>query len=160
MKVTAEKDFIAGVVYIALAAAFLWFGSAYRMGVAARMGPGYFPVVLSLILGGFGAISVIRSFLTEGEPLGGVAWKQLAIITVALVLFGFLIDKAGLIFGIPALVILSAFASEQSKFDVKALLALAGLTVFCIVVFVKGLGVPMPIFGTWFDGIVPSSWQR
>lgn len=160
LKIRAEKDFVAGLIYIALAAAFLWFGRDYRMGVASRMGPGYFPIVLGWILMGFGAVSVIRSFFTDGAPLGGVAWKKLAVITLGVVVFGLLLPKLGLIFALPALVLISAMASEQSQFDGKALLVLVGLTVFCVVVFVKGLGVPMPIFGAWFDGVVPPSWQR
>lgn len=160
MKIRAEKDFWAGLLYVLLAVAFLWFGRDYKMGVASRMGPGYFPLTLGWILGGFGVVSIARSLFSDGPPVGGIAWKKLAIITAAVVVFGLLVGKAGLVFALPALVILSALASEQSHFDLKALLVLIGLTVFCIIVFVKGLGVPMPIFGAWFDGIVPPSWQR
>ena len=160
MKIRAEKDFWAGVLYVALAAAFLWFGRDYKMGAASRMGPGYFPLTLSWVLGAFGAISIVRSFISDGGPLGGIAWKKLFIVTAAVLAFGILIGKAGLIFALPALVIISSFASADSQYDLKALAILFGLTLFCIIVFVKGLGVPMPIFGSWFDGIVPPSWQR
>lgn len=160
LKIRAEKDFWAGVLYVVLAAAFLWFGRDYKMGTAARMGPGYFPITLGWILGGFGAVSIVRSFLTDGSPVGGIAWKKLTVLTVAVIAFGLLVGKAGLIFALPALVLISALASEQSEYDIKALAVLVGLTAFCIVVFVKGLGVPMPIFGAWFDGVVPPSWQR
>lgn len=160
MRVRSEKDFVAGAIYVALAVGFLWFGRDYKFGTAARMGPGYFPLVLGWILCGFGVISVIRSFFNDGEAIGAIAWKPLAIITIATVAFGILIGKAGLIFALPVLVIISAMASQQSVYDWKALLILVVLTAFCIAVFVKGLGVPMPIFGAWFDGVVPSSWQR
>ena len=160
MKIRAEKDFWAGLLYAVLAIAFLWFGRDYRMGAASRMGPGYFPLTLGWILLGFGVVSVARSFLTDGGPVGGIAWKKLSIVTLAILVFAVLIGKAGLIFALPALVIISALASEQSVYDLKALLVLVALTIFCIVVFVKGLGVPMPIFGSWFDGLVPPSWQR
>lgn len=160
VKIRSEKDFWAGLLYVLLALGFLWFGREYKMGVASRMGPGYFPLTLGWILFGFGAISIFRSFSTDGPPVGGIAWKKLTIITVGVLVFGFLVGKAGLVFALPALVVISALASEQSEFDLKALLVLIGLTIFCIVVFVKGLGVPMPIFGAWFDGIVPPSWQR
>lgn len=160
LKIRAEKDFVAGLIYIVLAVAFLWFGRDYRMGTASRMGPGYFPLTLGWILMGFGVVSVIRSFFTDGSPIGGIAWKKLGVITLGVVVFGLLLPKLGLIFALPALVVVSAMASEQSQFDMKALLVLIGLTIFCIVVFVKGLGVPMPIFGSMFDGVVPPSWQR
>lgn len=160
LKIRAEKDFWAGLLYVVLAAAFLWFGRDYKMGAAARMGPGYFPLTLGWILGGFGVVSIIRSFMTDGSPIGGIAWKKLAIITIAVLAFAVILPKLGLIFALPALVVISSLASEQSEYDIKAVLVLAALTIFCIIVFVKGLGVPMPIFGSMFDGIVPPSWQR
>ena len=149
MKIRAEKDFFAGLLYVVLAAAFLWFGREYKMGMASRMGPGYFPITLAWVLGAFGVISIVRSFFTDGSPVGALAWKQL-----------FLVIPGGLILALPALVVLSALASAESVYDIKALLVLVGLCLFCILVFVKGLGVPMPIFGSWFDGIVPATWQR
>lgn len=160
MRIRAEKDFWAGLIYVALAAAFLWFGRDYKMGAASRMGPGYFPLTLAWVLGGFGVISIIRSFMTDGGTLGGIAVKKLILVTAAVLAFAILIQPAGLIFALPALVIISSFASTDSQYDAKALLILVGLTAFCILVFVKGLGVPMPIFGSWFDGLVPPSWQR
>ncbi|MET4803824.1 tripartite tricarboxylate transporter TctB family protein [Bradyrhizobium sp. LB11.1] len=160
IKLRAEKDFWAGFLYVLLAAAFLWFGRDLKVGAAARMGPGYFPLTLGWILGAFGVVSIARSFLSDGPPVGNVAWKKLAIITAAVLVFGFLVDTAGLLFALPALVILSALASEQSVYDFKGLLVLIGLTVFCIIVFVKALGVPMPILGSWFEGLAPLSWLR
>lgn len=159
-KIRAEKDFWAGLLYVVLAAAFLWFGRDYKMGTAARMGPGYFPITLGWILGGFGVVSIIRSLTTDGEPIGGIAWKKLSILTLSVIAFAVILPKLGLIFALPALVGISSLGSEQSEYNLKAVLALVALTAFCILVFVKGLGVPMPIFGAWFDGVVPPSWQR
>lgn len=159
-RIRSEKDFFAGALYALLAIAFLWFGRDYRMGVASRMGPGYFPIVLGWVLLGFGVASMIRSFLVDGERIGAIAWRKLAIIALAIVVFAALLPGAGLVFALPALIAISALASRQSQFDLKSLAAMIGLTVFCILVFVKGLGVPMPIFGAWFEGVVPDSWRR
>lgn len=160
LKIRAEKDFWAGTLYVLLAAAFLWFGRDFRFGTASRMGPGYFPVVLGWILFGFGVISVGRSFVKPGDAVGDIAWTKLAIITAAVVAFGVLIQAAGLAFALPVMVVLSALASSRSVYGFKSLLVLIALAVFCILVFVKGLGVPMPILGFWFDGVVPPSWQQ
>lgn len=160
LKIRAEKDFYAGLLYVVLAAAFLWFGRDYKMGTASRMGPGYFPITLAWVLGGFGVISIIRSFVSDGSPVGGLAWKQLFFITAGCLAFGVLVIPGGLVLALPALVVLSALASAESVYDAKSLLVLVGLCLFCIIVFVKGLGVPMPIFGSWFDGVVPPTWQR
>lgn len=160
LKIRAEKDFWAGTLYVLLAAAFLWFGRDFRFGTASRMGPGYFPVVLGWVLLGFGVISIGRSFLKAGETVGEIAWTKLAIVTVSVIAFGALIQSAGLAFALPAMVVTSALASSRSVYSFKSLLVLVALTVFCILVFIKGLGVPMPILGFWFDGLVPPSWQQ
>lgn len=160
MRVRAEKDFWAGFLYLAIAAGFLWLGRDYRLGTASRMGPGYFPLVLGWILFAFGALSLLRSFWTNGERVGGIGLRPLVAITLAVVAFAALIPTAGLAFALPALVVISATASRQTVYDLRSALALSALTVFCILVFVQGLGVPMPILGSWFDGLVPPSWQR
>jgi Tripartite tricarboxylate transporter TctB family len=148
------------LLYVLLAAGFLWLGRDYRMGAASRMGPGYFPIVLGWALGAFGVASILRSFLTDGAPVGKIAWKTLAWVTAGVLAFGVLITTAGLLVALPMLVLLASLASADSRYDFKSLLILLGLTVFCVLVFVKGLGVPMPILGSWFDGIVPPTWQR
>jgi hypothetical protein len=160
IRIRAEKDFWAGLLYVLLAAGFLWLGRDLKMGAASRMGPGYFPLTLGWILGAFGVISVVRSFLADGAPVGRIAWKQLVLITAAVLAFGFLVGTAGLVFALPALVIISALSSQESVYDLKGLVILVGLTLFCILVFVKGLGVPMPIIGSWFENFVPLNWQR
>jgi len=160
MRIQAEKDFWAGFLYTVIAAGFLWFGWDYRTGTSARMGPGYFPMVLGWLLVAFGLISMARSFFVQGERAGGIGWRPLAMISAAVLVFAALVPTAGLVFALPALVILSAAASRQSIYDLRGLAALVALTVFCIAVFVKGLGVPMQILGSWFDGIVPAGWQR
>jgi putative tricarboxylic transport membrane protein len=99
-----------------------------------------------------GVISVVRSFIVPGDPLGKWAIKAAILIIGATVLFGFLIIRAGLIVALLALVLVSAAASEKFRFDWKALAGLVVLIAFCALVFVKGLGVPMPLVGTWFGG--------
>lgn len=144
------KDFGAGVLYIAFGAVGLYIAQDYGMGRASRMGPGYFPTVLSWLLLLFGAAAVIRSFIKPGEGIGGFAWKAALYVCGSTVLFGVLLIPAGLIIALLALILTSAAASQHFKFDVKATLALIVLVTFCALVFVKGLGVPMPLVGTWF----------
>ena len=160
VRLRAEKDFCTGLFCVVLAGAFLWFGRDYKLGTTALMGPGYFPTVLAWVLAALGTASVLRAFVSDGEHVGAVSWRPLILVTVAGAAFGFLIGEAGLVIALTALVVLSALASRQSVYDFKGFVVLAGLVLFCALVFVKGLGVPMPIFGSWFDGIVPPSWQR
>jgi putative tricarboxylic transport membrane protein len=143
------KDFWTGIIYIFVGSAALILSRDYDMGTAVKMGPAYFPAILSILLMVIGTISVLRSFLKSGSPIGVVAWKGLVLILVSTLLFGMIVRGAGLIIALPLLVILSASAS--ARFSWKTSLAeAAGITVFCIVIFLKGLGVPLPILGSWF----------
>lgn len=155
MQIKAEKDFWTGLAYVGLGLCFLVIGWNYRMGTGARMGPGYFPIVLSCALIGLGLASFGRSFVSRGGRIGGIAWKPAAMIILATIAFGLLLRPLGLVFSLVALCFMSFRASRRFKIDGIAVMGLAGLIVFCVVVFIKGLGVPMPIFGEWFEPYVP-----
>lgn len=152
--VRSPKDLGAGAIYIALGAAALWFGADYRLGTAGEMGPGYFPKVLAAILIGIGAISTGRSFVVQGEPIGGLAWKPLLLVLAGTVAFGLLLTKAGLVAALFALVLISAAASPLFRFSWIAAAGLAALIAASALVFVKGLGIPMPIVGPWFEPVL------
>lgn len=143
------KDFWTGVIYVTIGAGALFMSRDYSMGNAVKMGPAYFPVVLSVVLIVIGIISLIRSLVRQGTQLGTVAWKGLALIVSSTVLFGLVVRGAGLAIALPLLIMISSLASI--RFNWRHSLALAvGVTVFCILVFYKGLGVPLPAFGAWF----------
>lgn len=143
------KDFWAGIIYIGVGAAAIVLGQEYGMGTAVKMGPAYFPIILSVLLIGIGAVSVVRSFVKQGSPIGTFSIKGLVLIIASIALFGFMIRNAGLIIALPVFVILSSFASVRFRWHYSLMLAV-GLTVFCYFVFQKGLGVPLPILGSWF----------
>jgi hypothetical protein len=148
-----QKDFGAGILYIAFGA--VGWSSRVITGWARHRAwvPGYFPTVLSFMLMAFGVAAVIRSFVgKEGEKVGAFNWKGVGYICGATALFGFLLTTAGLIIALVALSLVSAAASHYFKFEWKAVGALILLVVFCALVFAKGLGVPMPLIGTWFGG--------
>ena len=143
------KDFWTGLIYILVGAGALVISREYDMGTAVKMGPAYFPTILSVLLVGIGIISVLRAFIRSGSPIGVVAWKGLVLIVASTLLFGVVLRGAGVVIALPLLVIVSALASARFSWK-TALLEAAGITVFCIVVFLKGLGVPLPILGSWF----------
>ncbi|MGB9369945.1 MAG: tripartite tricarboxylate transporter TctB family protein [Xanthobacteraceae bacterium] len=152
MGIRGPRHFWAGAIYLALAALVIVIGRNYSFGSSARMGAGYFPVVLGSILALLGAISVVRSFLKPGEPVAAFAWRPLLLVLGAVVLFGLLLERAGVIVALAALMTVGAFASRYSRFDLTTVASFAGLIALCVLVFVKGLGVPMPLLGTWFGG--------
>ena len=152
MTIRNLRDFWAGAIYLALAAVVLVIGRNYSLGSSARMGPGYFPAALGMILAGFGVVSVGRSFLRPGEPITAFAVRPLVLVLGSVVLFGLLLDPLGVLIALPCLIVVSALASRYSRINVTSVAALVGLVAFCVIVFVKGLGVPMPLIGSWFGG--------
>ncbi|HVS25707.1 MAG TPA: tripartite tricarboxylate transporter TctB family protein [Burkholderiales bacterium] len=145
------KDFWAGVIYTAIGLAAVVIGKDYGMGSATKMGPAYFPTLLGALLALIGLAAIVRSFLRAGESIGVFAYKGIALVTVATVLFGLLVRGAGIVIAIFVLVLMSAYASVKFRWGHSIALAV-GLTVFCVLVFIKGLGIPLPMLGSWFGG--------
>jgi hypothetical protein len=145
------KDFCTGGIYIAFGLSTVIIGLDYDMGRAVKMGPAYFPTVVGNLLILVGISSVVRSFLKPSTPIGGSTLKGLALVIVSIIVFGLIVKGAGLAIALPVLVMTSAFASNQFRW-VPSLSLAAGLTLFCVLVFIKGLGVPLPILGLWFGG--------
>ena len=146
----APKDFWAGALYAGLGGAAILIARDYGWGSSSRMGPGYFPTVLGALLLLIGVVSLVRSFLAEGEPIGAIAWKGIALVTVGTLLFGFLLRPAGLVPALIALILVSAAASVKFRFDWRAVGLMLLLVAFCALVFVKGLGLPVQLLGPWF----------
>jgi len=145
------KDFWSGIVFLLFGLSAIVIGQDYEMGTAGRMGPAYFPSVLGGLLSLVGAASLIRSFFRQGEPIGRLYWRELALVLVAVLLFGFLVRDAGLIPATLVLIMISSYAGQ--KFNLKHSIALAiGAALFAVGLFVKLLGLPMPMLGPWFGG--------
>ncbi|MGH7929658.1 MAG: tripartite tricarboxylate transporter TctB family protein [Candidatus Binatia bacterium] len=149
MSISSAKDFWSGLIYIFFGLAAVIIARDYGMGSPLKMGPAYFPTILGWLLVVIGAISVIRGFVIRGTPVGGFAIKGLLMVVGATLLFGFTVRGAGMAVALPILVIFSAAASSRFRL-IPTLLMAAGLTLFCVMVFLKGLGVPLPIVGPWF----------
>ena len=145
------KDFWTGIIYIAFGAAVIFIGREYGMGTGTKMGPAYFPTALSMLLILIGIISLIRSFIQAGTPISTIAFRGLFLVILSILLFGLIVRGAGLAIALPVLVIVSAYASIQFRWKTTLALAVA-MTFGCILIFLKGLGVPLPIVGSWFGG--------
>ncbi|MCV9938297.1 tripartite tricarboxylate transporter TctB family protein [Boseaceae bacterium BT-24-1] len=149
-RIASPKDFWAGILYAGFGLAALWLGRHYPIGSTGRMGPGYFPLALGALMMLLGLASLVRSFLVAGSPVGIVAWKALALIIGANCLFAWLLPRAGAVIALTALILASGAASRQFHLGWRNLAIALGLTLACVLVFIKGLGVPMPILGSAF----------
>ena len=145
------KDFWSGLIYVFFGSSAILIAREYGMGTAVKMGPAYFPTILGGLLLIIGAASVIRSFIVSGVPVSAFAFKGLALVSVSVLVFGFIVRGAGLAVALPLLIVISALASAKFRWRPTLIMA-AGLTVFCVLVFLKGLGIPLPILGSWFGG--------
>jgi hypothetical protein len=139
------KDFWAGVLFIAFGGAACVIALNYAMGTAARMGPGYFPRVLGLLLCALGALLVLRSFKLQGVPLSFPTFKPIAIVLGSVMLFGLVVNKAGLVIATLLLVLVSSTASHEYRWR-ESIVAAIALAVFVVVAFRYGLGLQLP---TW-----------
>lgn len=145
-----NKDVLAGLLLILLGGFAMAVARDYPMGVAMRMGPGYFPTVLGGILFLFGATVLIRGIRTGDKVRGEWGWKPLALITLSIVLFGFIVERLGMIPALAALFFVCAAAGREFRF--KEVLALTVLmSAFTAVVFLYALKLPYPLFpGFWW----------
>ena len=148
--IKSPKDFWTGVLYFGFGAFAFWMARDYPFGSAARMGAGYFPTVLSSLLMLFGIVALLRGVTRPGAPLGRFAWRAALIVAASTAAFAFLLERAGFVIALVALILGGASASAKFRLEWRAGLAAVGLIVFCVLVFVKGLSLPMPLLGVWF----------
>lgn len=147
--IRSTRDFWSGLIYVFLGASAVVIARDYDMGTTLKMGAAYFPTVLGSLLVLVGAISVVRSFIVQGAPIGRFAFKGFLLVVGSVLLFGFIVRGAGLAVALPLQVVVSALASSRFRWGPTLAIA-TGLTIFCVLVFIKGLGVPLPAIGPWF----------
>lgn len=122
-----------------------------RPGERSEMGPGYFPLVLGGILVFLGLLIVAKGFVSsagaEGR-LGGVPWRALVLIVLAVLFFAATVRGLGIVPATAVTALLTALASYRT--GILAAVAIAvGLTVLCVLVFVLALQLRLPLFGPW-----------
>ncbi|MCJ0765300.1 tripartite tricarboxylate transporter TctB family protein [Variovorax terrae] len=134
MKIKSQKDFFSGLMFMGVGIAFAWGATTYNVGEGARMGPGYFPLMLGIVMAILGGAITFKALVVEtvgGDKVGKWAWKPLCYIIGANLAFGVLlgglpsinVPAMGMIIAIYALTILSSLAGE--RFNLKDVLILA-----------------------------------
>lgn len=150
IRIKKPQDLGAAILFIILGCIGLWFGKDYRFGTLARMGPGFFPMVLSWALIGFGiVIGALACAFNEGPKVGRTNWRGLLLVVAGILLFGLLIERAGLLIAAFIVPVVAAFATPEVRRKEALILSLV-LSIACVVVFVYGLRQPIPIiFGEY-----------
>ncbi len=144
-RIRHPKDFWAGILFIAMGGAAFILALDYAMGTAGRMGPGYFPRTLGMLLAGLGLLLVVRSFRITGEKIDLPTLKPLIIILISVALFGLTVNDLGLVLSSILVVLVSSTAAHDYRWKESIVAALA-LAAFCVAAFRYGLGLQLP---TW-----------
>ena len=145
----ALKDILAGGIFIVLGLAFALGALAYNIGTLLQMGPGYVPLVLGLVLAGFGLLIIAKGFIAgEGEPIGEVEWRAVVLVTASLLFFGITIRGLGVVGALFGSLLLAALARSSTSLR-EALIMAAGLTALSVAIFIFALQLRLPLFGSW-----------
>ena len=162
MKIKSNKDFASGLMFMGVGVAFAWGATTYNVGTGARMGPGYFPLLLGILLALIGSVITFKALTVEtadGDKIGKWAWKPLFFILAANFAFGILlgglpslgIPAMGLIVGIYALTFISSLAGNE--FNAQAVFVLATvLAIGSYVAFVWALKLQFPVWPSFIAG--------
>jgi hypothetical protein len=160
VNIKSQKDFFSGLMFMGVGVAFAWGASTYTIGNGARMGPGYFPLVLGVLLAILGIAITFTALVVEtedGDKVGKFAWKPLFFIIAANLVFGASIGglpliglkPLGLIVGIYLLTYIASHAGEEHNFKEVAVLAtiLAALSYVAFIVLLK---LQFPVWPAYF----------
>jgi hypothetical protein len=139
------KDFWSGLLFIAIGSAAIILGSKYTIGSAARMGPGYFPRVLGILLILLGLILAVRALKLKGWPIAPWKWRPTLIVLGSVVLFGQIVQTVGLALSTVILIVLASAASHEFRWK-EALMVGIALAALSVGVFIIGLKLTLPIW--------------
>jgi hypothetical protein len=147
VRIRNPKDFYAGLLFMAFGAAFMWGATYYSMGTAARMGPGYFPVVLGGVLIGLGALIFLNGLAPTSEDgrIGAFHFKPAVLVLGGIAAFALLLRTVGFVAAILAIILVSSLASPESRLK-ESLLSAIVLCLASLAIFVYGLNLQFPVW--------------
>ncbi len=162
MNIKSQKDFFSGLMFMGVGVAFAWGATTYNVGNGARMGPGYFPLMLGVMLAILGAAITFKALVVEtvgGDKIGKWAWKPLVLIILANLVFGILLaglpaikfPAFGMIVAIYALTFIASMAEPGWKFKNTLILATV-LAVGSYLAFVLALKLQFPVWPAFITG--------
>jgi hypothetical protein len=162
VKIKSQQDFFSGLMFMVVGIAFAWGATTYNIGEGARMGPGYFPLMLGILLTALGGFIVFESLVVEtedGEKIGKWAWKPLGYIIAANLLFGILLGglpsiklpAMGMIVGIYGLTFVSSMAGDEFSFKENIILATV-LAIGSYLAFIVLLKLQFPVWPSFITG--------
>ena len=149
--IRSPKDFYAGLLFMAIGLADLVIVRSYPLGTSSRMGPGYFPRILGILLLGLGTLLSLRGFRSGGEAMSRWHRRPLTIVLLSVLVWGLTAQGLGLVVASLALVFMSSVASDEFRWR-EAVLSGAIQAAAMAALFIYGLGVPLPVWPVFLGG--------
>ena len=151
MKIKSQRDFWSGLMFICVGIAFAVGATNYSMGSSARPGPGYFPLILSVIMTILGGVVLFKALTIEtegGDPIGAFAWRPLLVIVAAITVFGLALPPLGMLVTVPLLIFITSLAGDEFHWKGVLINAIV-LTIGAWAIFIAGLKLTIPLY-PWF----------
>jgi hypothetical protein len=145
LRIRSQSDFWCGLLFLAIGVVVVVLAQRYRVGTAARMGPGFFPSLLGALLAFLGLMLAIPALLIDGERLPKLPLRPLALVLLGIAMFGVALEHLGFAVAVVMLVLISGLADPDLRPIEAAGLALF-LAVFSVGIFVGLLGMPLPLW--------------
>ena len=143
-----------GLLAAALGVFAMWEGTGYAIGTIRRMGPGWFPLALGVLLLALGLALALWGLTRHAaaaeanEEDERADWRALAAVGAGLAAFAALIERAGLVPAVFALVALASLAAGPPR-PLRVLVLAGAVSALSWAVFRLGLGLPLPAFAFW-----------
>lgn len=152
LKIRNFKDFYTGILFVIFGGGFAWGATKYNVGTAAKMGPGFFPLILGVLLTLLGGVVLVRCIAAAGEEqrVGPLALKPALFLFGSLAAFSFLLRSAGLVVSIVAVIVISSLASRESRF-LETLVSAIVLCAASVAIFVYALNLQIPVWPTFIS---------
>ena len=151
LRIYYRKDFWSGMMFTGFGAVFAILSRSYDMGTLGEMGPGWFPLVLGLLQTALGILITVGASMA-GKPVSDgdgaiepIGWKELSLVLLAIALFALSLASLGVILSVMVMVGVASFAAHERRLLEMAAVAIV-LCALCYAVFVRGLGVPLPVW--------------
>jgi len=145
MRIGHPKDFWSGLLFVGIGAFALIYGTKYTVGTAARMGPGYFPRILGILMVVIGLILTFRSLRSKGDPVPGWKWRPTILVLGSVVMFGAIVKDVGMAISTVLLILVASAASHEFRWK-ESLISGVALAALAVGVFVVGLSLQLPIW--------------
>ncbi len=144
-KVYKKKDFFAGLIFIFFGIMAFWINQDYPRGTIIRMGPGYFPTILSTILIILGLFTFLRSFWLKEDLISSFAFRPLLLNIIAILGFAFLIRPLGIVLATLVMIIFSRLAGWDFSWR-EVLILYLFLVIFSYILFIYFLGLSLKVW--------------